>query len=161
MKKLIIIGLLLTFPLLLCGCAEKGNAREKTQFPSSASTIKSEPQVKRLTVSINGETVNVSWEENETVTEILEYAENGAITVNTTVYGGFEQVGSLPKSFSKNDVQMTTVPGDIVLYSGNQLVVFFDSNSWSYTKLGHINLPEDKLKELLGGNSAVIELKVE
>ena len=67
--------------------------------------------------------------------------------------------GSFPQSFSRNDVQMTTEPGDIVLYSGDQLVVFFGSNSWSYTKLGHINLATEKLTELLGGESAVIELK--
>ena len=56
---------------------------------------------------------------------------------------------------------MTTEPGDIVLYSGDQLVVFFGSNSWSYTKLGHISLAAEKLAELLGGESAVIEFKYE
>ena len=56
---------------------------------------------------------------------------------------------------------MTTEPGDIVLYSGDQLVVFFGSNSWSYTKLGHINLAAEKLAELLGGESTVIEFKYE
>lgn len=80
---------------------------------------------------------------------------------NTSAYGGFEQVGSFPRSFSRNDVQMTTEPGDIVLYSGNQLVVFFGSNSWSYTKLGHISLAAEKLAELLGGESTVIEFKYE
>ena len=74
---------------------------------------------------VNGMALDVSWEDNETVEELLVYAQNGTITVNTTIYGGFEQVGSLPQSFSRNDVQMTTEPGDIVLYSGNQLVVFF------------------------------------
>ena len=71
------------------------------------------------------------------ITELYALAQN-AITVNTSAYGGFEQVGSLPQRFSRNDVQMTTQPGDIVLYSGNQLVIFFGSNSWSYTRLGHI-----------------------
>ena len=71
-----------------------------------------------------------------------------------------EQVGSLPQNFSRNDVQITTEPGDIVLYSGNQLVIFFGSNSWSYTKLGHIEgLSEQELSELLDTDSAVIEIK--
>lgn len=110
---------------------------------------------------VNGMALDVSWEDNETVEELFVYAQNGTITVNTTIYGGFEQVGSLPQSFSGNDVQMTTEPGDIVLYSGNQLVVFFSSNTWNYTKLGHINLAAEKLAGLLGGDSAVIEVKYE
>lgn len=67
----------------------------------------------------------------------------------------------MPQSFSRSDVQMTTQPGDVVLYSGNQLVVFFGSNSWSYTKLGHINgLSADELAVLLDKERAVIGLQI-
>ena len=108
---------------------------------------------------MNGNKLNVCWENNETVKELLSYTQTESIVVNATRYGGFEQVGSLPQGFSRNDVQMTTEPGDIVLYSGDQLVLFFGSNSWSYTKLGHIEgLSQDELSELLGGSSAVIEI---
>ncbi|MGM9648832.1 MAG: cyclophilin-like fold protein [Butyricicoccaceae bacterium] len=119
------------------------------------------PQEKELTMIVDGLVLDVSWEDNETVAELLSYAKSGTITVNTMIYGGFEQVGSLPQSFSRNDIQMTTDPGDIVLYSGNQLVVFFSSNTWSYTKLGHINIAAEPLAELLGGDTAVIEFKYE
>ena len=81
--------------------------------------------------------------------------------LHTSAYGGFEQVGSLPQSFSHSDVQMTTQPGDIVLYSGNQLVIFFGFNSWSYTKLGHIKgLSADELTVLLDKDQTVIELQI-
>ena len=86
---------------------------------------------------IDGTAVDAQWENNAAVTELYALAQS-AITVNTSAYGGFEQVGSLPQSFSRSDAQMTAQPGDIVLYSGNQLVVFSGSNTWSYTKLGHI-----------------------
>ena len=66
----------------------------------------------------------------------------------------------MPQSFSRSDVQMTTQPGDIVLYSGNQLVIFFGSNSWSYTRLGHIEgLSTNELTTLLDKDIAVIEIK--
>ena len=92
---------------------------------------------------------------------MLTAAQNGAIEVSASRYGGFEQVGSLPQSFSRSDAQMTTQPGDIVLYSGNQLVVFFGSNSWSYTKLGHISdLSADELTVLLDKKQTVIELQL-
>ena len=67
----------------------------------------------------------------------------------------------MPQSFSRSDTQMTTQPGDIVLYSGNQLVVFFGPNSWSYTKLGHISgLSTDELTVLLDKDQTVIELQL-
>ena len=92
---------------------------------------------------------------------MLTAARNGAIEVFASRYGGFERVGSLSQSFSRNDVQTTTQAGDIVLYSGNQLVIFFDSNSWSYTKLGHIKgLSADELAVLLDKERAVIGLQI-
>lgn len=174
MKEQIFLCLLLMAASLLCSCSEQRYApnsipsyTEFTTEPNTSpmeaetTTPEAEPQKKELTMIVNGMVLDVSWEDNATVAELLSYAPNGTITVHTTIYGGFEQVGSLPQSFSRNDVQLTTEPGDIVLYSGDQLVVFFGSNSWSYTKLGHINLAAEKLVELLGGDSAVIEFKYE
>ena len=123
--------------------------------------VEEEPaQVPTLMLSIDGTPVTVQWEDNETVSELLAAAQNGTIVVSASRYGGFEQVGSLPQSLSRNDVQTTTQPGDIVLYSGNQLVIFFGSNSWSYTRLGHIEgLSTDELTALLDKDIAVIEIK--
>ena len=118
-------------------------------------------QMPTLMLSIDGTPVTVLWEDNETVSELLTAAQNGAIEVSASRYGGFEQVGSLPQSFSRNDVRTTTQPGDIVLYSGNQLVIFFGSNSWSYTKLGHIKgMSADELAALLDKEQTVIELQI-
>ena len=116
--------------------------------------------MKRLLFLIDGTAVPVRWEENETVHELHTAAQNGTITVRSTRYGGFEQVGSLPRRFSRNDVQTTTRPGDIVLYAGNQLVAFFGSNAWSYTRLGHIeSLAPDELAALLDKPTVTIEIK--
>ena len=113
-----------------------------------------------LFLTIDGTAVDVQWENNAAVAELYALAQN-AITVNTSAYGGFEQVGSLPQNFSRSDTQMTAQPGDIVLYSGNQLVVFFGSNSWSYTKLGHISgLSADELAALLDKERTVIEIQI-
>lgn len=130
------------------------NPRPEPEQPE----LPAEPET--FVLSINGTVLDVQWEENETVAELLAYVQNENITVNTSIYGGFEQVGSLPQRFSRNDTQMTTGPGDIVLYSGNQLVLFFGSNSWSYTKLGQIGgISAEELSELLGADSVVVEIK--
>lgn len=136
--------------------SEPGEPTPDAAEPDSAS-----PSEQELTLSVDGTTLEVSWEDNETVRELMDCAAEGSITVNTSLYGGFEQVGSLPRQFSRNDEQMTTAPGDIVLYSGDQLVLFFGSNSWSYTKLGHIDsLTTEELTGLLGGSSEEVEISL-
>ena len=179
MKRILLCFLLLT-GICLSGCTGQINqsdtpsstfeesgvlpgseSEESTEMSPKESTIPSEASKQVLTLTIDGIAVDVRWENNDAVSELLDYVKDAPIVVHTSAYGGFEQVGSFPRSFSRNDVLMTTEPGDIVLYSGNQLVGFFGSNSWSYTKLGHINLAADKLAVLLGGESTVIEFKYE
>ena len=103
-----------------------------------------------LKLFINDEEIPVTWEENESVKALNNLAESSPIIIDMSMYGGFEQVGSIGQSIPRNDKQMTTSAGDIVLYSGNQLVVFYGSNSWAYTKLGHIdNTSVEELEKCL------------
>ena len=168
MKKRVLLSLFLSMGVLLTACSgqvsDANTAAEPPETaPESEKTAEGEEtteQPETLVLSINATVLDVQWEENETVAELIAYVQNENIMVNTTRYGGFEQVGSLPQRFSRNDAQMITGPGDIVLYSGNQLVLFFGSNSWSYTKLGHIKgMSAEELSEPLGADSAIVELK--
>ena len=78
-----------------------------------------------------------------------------------SMYGGFEQVGSIGTNLPRNDVQITTGSGDIVLYSGDRIVVFYGSNSWSYTKLGHITDSSGyTMEELLGNGDVSIKISL-
>ena len=142
---------------------EKPEPSTETDAPVAEEPPVEKPaQMPTLMLSIDGTPVTVLWEDNETVSEVLTAAQNGAIEVSASRYGGFEQVGSLPQSFSRSDAQMTTQPGDIVLYSGNQLVIFFGSNSWSYTRLGHVNgMSSEELSDLLNKDVVMIELSAE
>ena len=81
--------------------------------------------------------------------ELKAEAASDNIVISMSMYGGWEQVGFLGHSYTTDDRQMTAVNGDIVLYSGNQIVVFYGSNFWSYTKLGKMNLSVDEVTELL------------
>ena len=76
-----------------------------------------------------------------------------------SMYGGFEQVGSLGMSLPRNDTRLTTQPGDVILYSGNQMVVFYGSNTWAYTRLGRItDKTTEELTELLSNGNVIITL---
>ena len=82
-----------------------------------------------------------------------------SLTIRMSMYGGFEQVGSLGASLPRNDVQTTTSAGDIVLYSGNQMVIFYGSNSWAYTRLGRItDKSAREMAELLGNGDVTVTI---
>ena len=108
-----------------------------------------------------GETpVTVAWEDNASVEALKALAAQG-LTIEMSMYGGFEQVGSIGQSLPRDDQQTTTASGDIVLYSGNQLVVFYGSNSWAYTRLGHItDQTPAQMKALLGNGDVTITLSM-
>ena len=115
-----------------------------------------------MTMMIDGTKVNVEWEDNQAVERLRDMAEDGDITIQMSMYGGFEQVGSIGQSLPRDDKQTTTRSGDIVLYSGNQMVVFYGSNSWSYTRLGHISdKNEAEMADLLSQGDVKITISAE
>ena len=117
-----------------------------------------EEEASVMQMKINDTPVTVAWEDNESVAALKELAANG-LTVQMSMYGGFEQVGAIGQRLPSQDAQTSTSSGDIVLYSGNQLVVFYGSNSWAYTRLGHITdkTPEE-MRELLSNGDVIISL---
>lgn len=116
---------------------------------------------KSLHLSINDTEVAVDWEDNESVGALIELVSSGPLTVQMSLYGGFEQVGPLGVSLPRNDSQTTAQAGDIVLYSGSQIVVFYGSNSWAYTRLGRItDRSAADMAELLGGGDATLTLSL-
>ena len=121
--------------------------------PSDEETRKAEDAMRLLI----GETeVPVTWENNASVEALKELS---PIAIQMSMYGGFEQVGPIGQSIVRNDVQTETSYGDIVLYSGNQIVIFYGSNSWAYTRLGHVDLSQQEMREMLGGGDVAITLE--
>jgi len=113
-----------------------------------------------LCLSVGDRRLSVEWEDNESVDALKDLA-GFEMKINMAMYGGFEQVGSIGTSLRRNDSQMTTSPGDIVLYSGNQIVIFYGSNSWAYTRLGKITgLNEKELEDTFGKGDVTIGLSV-
>ena len=115
----------------------------------------------QMQMKINDTPVTVAWENNESVSALAELAANG-LTIQMSMYGGFEQVGSIGQRLPSQDKQTTTSSGDIVLYSSSQLVVFYGSNSWAYTRLGRItDKTPQEMRDLLGNGDVTITLTVE
>ena len=146
MKKL--AALLCALMLLLAG------------LTAMAEDITTEEGENDMRMMIGETPVTVAWEDNASVGALKTLAAEG-LTIEMSMYGGFEQVGSIGQSLPRDDAQTTTTSGDIVLYSGNQLVVFYGNNSWAYTRLGHItDQTPEQMKALLGNGDVTITLSI-
>lgn len=114
----------------------------------------------QMNVNVNGQNFTATLENNSAVDALVQMMENGPVTLQLSDYAGFEKVGPLGQSLPASNSQTTTHAGDIVLYQGNQIVMFYGSNSWSYTRLGHI----DDLtgwEEALGSGDVTVTLSLE
>lgn len=93
----------------------------------------------RMKVQVEDSIFTADLENNAAVHALVEMMEKEPVVIRMSDYSGFEKVGSLGKSLPTDNSQTTTEAGDIVLYQGNQIVMFYGSNSWSYTRLGRID----------------------
>ena len=172
-KFVSIVALCLVFSIMLAGCSAGANGSSQSAAQSATSSEQTtgtqqdaeEAQANEeaetvLQMTIGETPVEVAWEDNESVEALKGLCQDAPLTIEMSMYGGFEQVGSIGQSLPRADVQMTTQAGDVVLYSGNQMVVFYGSNSWSYTKLGHIGgKSAQELAELLGNGDVTITIE--
>ena len=147
MKKL--AALLCALTLCLAGLSAQA---EETTVDEGESTMQ---------MRIGETPVTVAWEDNASVEALRALAAEG-LTIEMSMYGGFEQVGAIGQRLPSQDVHTDTSSGDIVLYASNQLVVFYGSNSWAYTRLGHIadKTPEE-MRALLGSGDVRITLFIQ
>lgn len=172
MRKILVLAFLplIVFAFSACHSENENRAEISTQITSQSQTTTETPTAvskeettqmssNTLDLTVDGTPLDVEWEDNDAVDDLISLAKNGEITIETSRYGGFEQVGSLPESLTRNDRQITAKPGDIMLYSGNQIVIFYGSNSWSYTRLGHINgISEEELARMLDKDNVSVTI---
>lgn len=117
-----------------------------------------------IKVTVSGNTLPIKIVDNNATRSIVEVLKKSSITFTAQDYGDFEKVGPLGRSFPTNNEQMTTQPGDVVLYSGNQVVLFYGSNTWNYTRIGKIEYSTiEALKSFLkaGEGSITITLSLQ
>ena len=114
-----------------------------------------------IKLKVNDAVFDVELENNSATQELMKTLKNGNVTINASDYGNFEKVGPLGFSLPTNDENVNTAPGDIVLYQGNQISLFYDSHSWSYTKIGKIqNVDSNQLKNVLGSGDVKLTLSL-
>lgn len=114
-----------------------------------------------LYLTANGVTKTATLVQNDATTELISLLEKDPLTISMTENGGFEKVGNLPQSLTTSDVRQTAQSGDIMLYVGNVMCIFYGSNTWAYTKLGTLdNMTTTEIKEFLSGNPVEVKLSL-
>lgn len=136
--------------------AEDVTAEEEEEIAAKEAIIEAEEKTMKL--FINDIEIPVTWENNDSVNEIAKEVSEAEIIVEMSMYSDNEQVGPLGRAFASNDKQTTTHNGDIVLYNSRNIVVFYGSNSWAYTRLGKMELPEQEVTDLLANGDVVIRI---
>ena len=158
--RLLLLVPVLVLVLSACGAAHKPAPKPAEPQTQEQTTQTGDTEMKStLQLTINDTPVAVLWEDNAAVQSLNALAAKKPLTVPLSMYGGFEQVGSLGTTLPRNDRQITTSAGDIMLYAGNQIVLFYGSNTWSYTRLGKITgLTHSQLTALLENSNVTVTL---
>ena len=122
--------------------------------------VEQEIDAMQIEIQIGDKTMLANLEKNDTTQELVELLGTGELVMSAINYGGFEKVCSIGKTITRADKQITTRPGDIMLYSGNQMVIFYDSNSWSYTPIGHIDATPEEMEAFLSGSESEVTVRL-
>ena len=131
------------------------------ETPGEPGDIENGEEITVMYIFINGNSLEITLAENSSVTALVDILKQGDLTYSANDYGGFEKVGNLGHTLPTNHTQTRTEPGDVILYQTNQIVLFYGSNSWSYTRLGKINgYSAEELRELLGAGMGSLQVRL-
>lgn len=160
----IVCALLVALCLTACGTGQAEPGIE----PPQESLLEQEPdhteqspqapdeEEPMLKITVGDYALTAAFEDNSSAGEFRDLLAQGPVTVEMEDYGGFEKVGPLGTTLTRNDAQITTEPGDVILYQGNQITIYYGTNTWSFTRLARIDDPTDLREKLGDGTVSVI-----
>lgn len=164
MKKVISIISVLVLMLCLCSCsADEPLTTTLDTVITTDSTEKPKENVEmnNFYIKANDTVLTAKFADNSSAAAFKELLEKGDLTLALSDYGSFEKVGYIGHTLPRNDEQITTAPGDIILYQGNQITIYYDTNSWSFTRLGKIeNTTKNELLSALGNGDVTVTFSI-
>ncbi len=127
----------------------------------SANTPNNPITYNSMNLQIGNKTLTATLADNSSVDALVEALKEAPITIDMSDYGNMEKVGSFGQSFPRNDEQITTEAGDLILYQGSAFVIYYAPNSWDFTRLGKIdNITASELKAILGDGDVTVTLSL-
>lgn len=125
--------------------------QESSQSQDNSSS-QEEPMLK---ITVGDQELLATFADNSSAEEFQDLLAQGPVTISMDDYGGFEKVGSLGTTLTRNDTRITTQPGDVILYQGNQITIYYGTNTWNFTRLAKINDSTDLQAKLGTGTVQV------
>ncbi len=166
MKKKVILLFFATMFLVAGACSGEDDdsgsvSNEDKTENETPETTEDMTATEKMNITIGDKILTVTLADNSSVTALKEALSEAPITINMRDYGNMEKVGSLGRDFPTNDESITTEPGDVILYQGNALVIYYAPNSWSFTRLGKIDdVTQEELKAILGEGNVTVTLSL-
>lgn len=146
----------LAFFCTLSACAQGGTGNTSSGGTGNTPT----GGTMKITIA-GGREFTATLVHNSSTQALKELLEAGPVTIHMSDYGNMEKVGGLGKSLPANNERITTAPGDLILYQGNALVIYYAPNTWTFTRLGRINdVTQDELKAALGEGDVTVTLSL-
>ncbi len=141
------------------GPSDADGAQEAAADNETRSDGEEHTEMGKITLTFNGHTYAATLADNSSAQAFAELLKSGPLTVSAHDYGDFEKVGDLGTELPRNDEQITTSPGDIILYQGDQITVYYAENAWNFTRLGRVDDPSG-LREALGDGDVEITFQL-
>lgn len=134
---------------------------KSNQKQNEVNVEKEENKMNNIKIKVNNEILNIKLDDNSSSEALVEILKQGDLVIEAHDYGNFEKVGDLGFELPTNDTRITTKPGDLILYQGNQITLYYDTNTWSFTKLGEVvDKTQDELKKILGNGNVTLILSL-
>ena len=170
MKKLSVFPAILVIIACILMCSGCGNSEKTVKEDISSQTENNgddsnaglnAEEAGSMYIYCGSNRLEMEFADTVTADALIRELQKGDITVDMRDYGGFEKVGSLGKTYPADNSRITTQAGDVVLYSGNQIVIFYGSNTWSYTRIGKIKVGSvQEIKKFFGDGNVTITLSL-
>ncbi len=144
----VLILILLLTVFLIFSCSDKSAPETKSSGYDSDQSVNSSEYSSEgggddmeeafLIIKANGHTFIARFEDNSSARALKDKLMTGPVEIEMHDYGNFEKVGALPWTLPRNDISITTVPGDVILYQGDNLTIYYDENTWTFTRVARI-----------------------
>ncbi|WP_206537884.1 cyclophilin-like fold protein [Shewanella mangrovi] len=139
--------------VILCCCSFSLLAAQSSVVKTRTSSM--------LVIQVGEHTLTADFADNSSAAALQQKLQQGPVTIDMRDYGGMEKVGDLGFTLPRNDEQMDTEAGDIILYLGKAFVIYYDHNSWSLTRLARVNnVSAAEMKRILTGQQLSVTLSL-
>lgn len=159
MRKLFLtfLSIFMAFCMTACG----NSAEKKAQASKQETAVQTIKQELSLKIYVKDKVLKAMLVDNSSTRALIEKLKQGPVTIDAHDYGNFEKVGDLGFNLPQNDEHIVTVPGDLILYQGRRFVIYYDTNTWDFTRLGKIKDADQKtLKDILGDGKVTVRIEL-